>query len=63
METKKDILTDLKNKKYLALIPMLKEAKAQAFYSIVLSLIAVAICIFFAINPTIAIITQRCGGR
>lgn len=58
METKKNILANLKNSKYLSLIPSFKEARAQAFYSLILSLIAVAICIYFAINPTIATITQ-----
>lgn len=58
METKKDILAKLKNHKYLSLIPSFKEARMQAFYTLTLSLIAVAICIYFAINPTISTITQ-----
>lgn len=58
METKKDILAKLKNHKYLSLIPSFKEARAQAFYTLTLSLIAVALCIYFAINPTISTITK-----
>lgn len=58
METKKDILAKLKNHKYLSLIPSFKEARAQAFYTLTLSLIAVALCIYFAINPTISTIIQ-----
>lgn len=58
METKKDILASLKQSKYINLIPVLKEEKAQAFYSVVLTLIAVSLCIYFAINTTVSIIIQ-----
>lgn len=58
METKKDIFAKLKKSKYYNLIPDLKEKKVQAFYSIVLTLIAVSICIYFAINPTVTTIIQ-----
>lgn len=58
METKKDIFAKLKKSKYFNLIPDLKEKKIQAFYSLVLTLIAVSICIYFAINPTVTTIVQ-----
>lgn len=58
METKKDIFAKLKKSKYYNLIPDIKEKKVQAFYSIILTLIAVSICIYFAINPTVTTIVQ-----
>ncbi len=58
METKKDIFANLKKSKYYNLIPILKEKKIQTFYSLVLTLIAISICIYFAINPTVSTIVQ-----
>lgn len=58
METKKEIFANLKKSKYYSLIPNLREKKVQTFYSLTLTLIAVSICVYFAINPTVSTIVQ-----
>lgn len=55
---KKNILTKLQPAQYLESIPYLKEAKAQAFLTLVLTLIAISFFGLFAISPTVSTIVQ-----
>ncbi len=52
------ILKNLRQSKYLELLPNLKQEKAQKFTSVVLTFIALSFFGLFAINPTISTIVR-----
>lgn len=56
--TKSNILKNLRQSKYLELLPNLKQEKAQKFTSVVLTFLALSIFGIFAINPTISTIVR-----
>lgn len=56
--TTKDFFKKFENKKYLELLPSIKEEKTQAYITIVLTLLALSVFGIFAINPTLSTIAQ-----
>lgn len=52
------IIQNLRQSKYLELLPNLKEEKAQKFTSVILTFIALSFFALFAINPTISTILR-----
>lgn len=58
MQINKSLLKLLPNKKYLEMLPDFKQEKTQAFITLVLTLIALSIFVFFAISPTLSTIAQ-----
>lgn len=58
MKLKAILLNQLQQTKYLEMLPDFQEKKTQAFITIVLTLFTLSIFGFFAINPTLSIITQ-----
>lgn len=58
MSITKKLFKNISNKKYLEILPNLNDDKAQAFTTLVLTLIALSFFGIFAISPTLSTIAQ-----
>lgn len=58
MKISKNILKNISRKKYLEILPGMREKRTQAFTALTFTLIALSFFGFFAINPTLSTIAQ-----